>query len=209
MKLEDHYRGLKTHMSGLRVHDHICMAYTDREQQITAIAFYMKAGLDLGEKCLYVSDKPTSDFVLKVLGDTGIDVEALVAQGAIATATPEEVYLRKGYFDPDDVISLGRSIISDALQNGFKALRCACDMTWAKTYKITPKALLDYEAKVNCLFEDKLVSICQYNTHIFDEQTLDTLLQTHPVSIHGGNVVYNPQFAAAAHLIAMPHEQSA
>jgi len=206
---EDHYRGLKTHMSGLRMHDHICMAYTDREQQITAIAYYMKAGLELGEKCLYVSDKPTSEFVLKVLNDTGIDVEALVAKGAIEVALPEEVYLRKGYFDPDDVISLGRSIITDALQKGFKGLRCACDMTWAKTYKITPKALLDYESKVNCLFEDNLVSICQYNTHLFDEQTLDTLLKTHPVSVYGGSVVHNPQFAPATNTVPMAHEQSA
>jgi hypothetical protein len=209
MKLEDHYRGLKNHMSGLRVHDHICMAYSDREQQVTAIAYYMKAGLELGEKCLYVSDKPTADFVLKVLGDTGIDVEALVAKGAIAVASPEEVYLRKGYFDPDDVISLGRSMISEALQKGYKALRCACDMTWAKTYKISPKALLDYEARVSCLFEDKLVSICQYNTHLFDEQTVETLLQTHPVSVYGGNVVHNQSFAVTPHQIAMPHEQSA
>lgn len=206
---EDHYRGLKTHMSGLRMHDHICMAYTDREQQVTAIAYYLKAGLELGEKCLYVSDQATSEFVLKVLNDTGIDVEARVAEGAIEVALPEQVYLRKGYFDPDDVIVLGRSIIADALKKGFKGVRCACDMTWAKTYKITPKALLDYEAKVSCLFEDKLVSICQYNTHLFDEQTLDTLLKTHPVSVYGGSVVLNPQFAAATTTVPMAQEQTA
>ncbi len=210
MKLEeDHYRGLKTHMSGMRMHDHVCMAYTDREQQVTAIAFYIKAGLALGEKCMYVSDKDTSDFVLKILNDTGIDVEELMEQGAIEIVLPEQLYMRKGYFDPDDVIALGRSIIANALNKGFKGLRCACDMTWAKTYKITPKALLDYESKVSCLFEDRLVSICQYNTHIFDEQTLDTLLQTHPVSVYGGNVVHNAQFAPATHQLPMPHEQSA
>ncbi|MBS1953543.1 MAG: MEDS domain-containing protein [Cyanobacteria bacterium SZAS-4] len=210
MKLEeDHYRGLKGHMSGMRMHDHVCMAYTDREQQVTAIAYYIKAGLALGEKCLYVSDNDTSDFVLKILNDTGIDVEELIEQGAIEIASPEQVYMRKGYFDPDDVIAIGRSIISNALNKGFKGLRCACDMTWAKTYKITPKALLDYEAKVSCLFEDRLVSICQYNTHIFDEQTLDTLLRAHPVSVYGGNVVVNPQFAPATRQIPMPHEQSA
>lgn len=206
---EDHYRGLKSHMSGLRVHDHTCMAYTDREQQITAIAHYMKAGLDLGERCLYVADKANSEFVLKVLSDTGIDVEMLISQGTITIATPEEVYMRKGYFDPDDVIVFGRSMIAESLQKGYKALRCACDMTWAKTYKITAKALMDYESKVSCLFEDKLVSICQYNTHLFDEQMLETLLQTHPVSVYGGNVVHNPQFAPATRQIPMPHEQSA
>ncbi len=206
---EDHYRGLKTHMSGLRMHDHVCMAYTDREQQVTAIAYYMKAGLALGEKCMYVSDAATSDFVLKVLSDTGIDVEDLIEQGAIEISQPEQLYMRKGYFDPDDVIALGRTIIADALHKGFKGLRCACDMTWAKTYKITPKALMDYEAKVNCLFEDNLVSICQYNTHIFDEQMIESLLQTHAVSVYGGNVVHNPQFAPATHQLPIAHEQSA
>ena len=51
MKLEeDHYRGLKAHMSGLRMHDHICMAYTDREQQVTAIAYYIKVRAGTGRK---------------------------------------------------------------------------------------------------------------------------------------------------------------
>lgn len=92
--------------------------------------------------------------------------------------TPEELYLHNGTFDPEAVISHGRLSIADTLQKGFKALRCACDMTWVKTYKIAPKTLLDYEAKVSCLFEDKLVSICQYSTHVFDEQTIDSLLQS-------------------------------
>lgn len=53
------------------------LAYDDREQQVTAIAQYVKAGLELGEKCIYVSDKDNADFVLHVLKDTGLDVERL------------------------------------------------------------------------------------------------------------------------------------
>lgn len=196
-------------MNGLRVHDHVCMSYDDHEQQVTAIAQFVKTGIERGEKCIYVCDKFNSEFVLKVLKETGLDVEKLIEEGALAVMTPEELYLRTGKFDPDDVIAQGRQIIADTLKKGFKALRCACDMTWAKTYKIPPKALIDYEAKVSCLFEDKLISICQYSTHLFDDQTLSTLLQNHPVTIHGGSVVYNPQLAPATTHVAMGHEQSA
>ncbi|RTL35730.1 MAG: hypothetical protein EKK48_29055 [Candidatus Melainabacteria bacterium] len=206
---EDHYRSLKTHMNGLRVHDHVCMAYEDREQQVTAIAQFVKAGIELGEKCIYVCDKLNAEFVLKVLKETGLDVETLLENGALEVLTPEEFYLRNGKFDAEDVITQGRLIIADTLRKGFKALRCACDMSWAKTYKIPPKALIDYEAKVSCLFEDKLVSICQYNTHLFDDQTLNTLLQNHPVTIHGGDIVYRPQLAPATTHVPMGHEQSA
>jgi MEDS: MEthanogen/methylotroph, DcmR Sensory domain len=209
MPNEDHYRSLKAHMNGLRVHDHVCMAYDDHEQQVTAIAQFVKAGLELGERCFYVSDKANSDFVLHVLKDTGLDVEALIEKGALAVMTPEEVYLHNGTFDADAVISYGRLSIADTLQKGFKALRCACDMSWVKTYKIPPKALLDYEAKVSCLFEEHLVSICQYSTHIFDEQTIDSLLQNHPVSIHGGEITHNPMFAPPTHHVSMAHEQTA
>ncbi len=206
---EDHYRSLKSHMSSLRVHDHVCMAYDDREQQVTAIAQYVKAGLELGEKCIYVSDKANSDFVLTVLKETGLDIESLLEKGALAVMTPEELYIRDGKFDANEVISHGRLVIADALQKGFKALRCACDMSWAKTYKISPKALMDYETMVSCLFDDALVSICQYSTHTFDEQTIETLLRNHPVSIYGGNIVHNPQLASPTNHIPMGHEQTA
>jgi hypothetical protein len=206
---EDHYRSLKTHMSNLRVHDHVCMAYEDREQQVTAIAHYLIAGLGLGEKCIYIADKSNSDFVMTVLKDTGIDVESLIEKGKLAVMAPEDTYMRTGRFDADDVINNGKLSIAATLEQGFTGLRCACDMSWVKTYKISPKMLLDYENKVNCLFEDKIVSICQYNTHLFDEQTIDSLLQNHPVSIHGGNVVRNPQFAPPNNPIAIVHEQTA
>ena len=207
MKLDDHYRGLKAHMSSLRVHDHVCLAYNDREQQVTAIAHYLKAGLDLGEKCLYVSDKDTSEFVLKVLKDTGIDVDNLVLAGTIAVARPEEVYLRKGYFDPEDVIVLARELIADATEKGYKGLRCACDMTWAIAANVTYKVLLDYESKVNCLFKEKIVSICQFNTNLFDIQTIDALMKTHPVAIYGGSVVHNQQFVDPGDY-PLSHEQT-
>jgi chemotaxis family two-component system sensor kinase Cph1 len=207
MPLDDHYRGLKEHMSSLRVHDHVCLAYSDREQQITAIACFLKSGLELGEKCLYVADKDNSDFVLKVLKDTGIPVEELLQKGTISIATPEAIYMRKGSFDPDDVVTIGKELIADALANGYSALRCACDMTWAQKGHLSCKCLLEYEAKVSCLFEENLVSICQYNTNLFDSQTIDTLLNTHPVSIYGGSVVHNPQFGAKKYV--MIQEQSA
>lgn len=191
MILEDHYRGLTDHIRGLRVHDHVCLAYSDREQQVTAIAHFIKTGLELGEKCVYVSDKTTSEFVLTILKNTGVDVDASMKSGAIAVSTPEQIYFRRGYFDPDDVINLGRTMIAETLQTGFKALRVACDMTWVKTHKIDLQTLLDYELRVSCLFNENMVSICQYNSNLFEKETLDTLLRNHPVSIDGGSITLN------------------
>ena len=97
MQLDDHYRSLKEHMSALRVHDHVCLAYSDREQQITAIAQYLREGIARGEKCVYLSDKATSEFVLTVLKQTGLDVDSLMQTGALGVVTPADFYLRQGF----------------------------------------------------------------------------------------------------------------
>ena len=81
-------------------------------------------------------------------------------------------------------------------------------MTWALSSNVTCKALLDYESKVNCLFQEKIVSICQYNTNLFDIQTIDALMKTHPVAIYGGSVIHNQNFAEPGDY-AFSHEQSA
>ena len=90
------------------------------------------------------------------------------------------------------MIRLGKAMIAQSLAEGFNALRAAADMSWMRAEHLSPKMVLDWEAKVQCLFEEELVSICQYNTNIFDAQLVREVLDGHPVAIQGGSVVRNP-----------------
>lgn len=87
-----------------------------------------------------------------------------------------------------NVILSARATIADALKSGFTALRCASDMKWIKTYKISMSQLFQYETEINCLFNESFVAMCQYDRRQFDDDTLQFLLQNHAVFIDGGSV---------------------
>lgn len=97
---DDNYRDLKNHVDGLKVHEHICMVYHDREQQVTAITTFIHRGLKLGEKCVYIADKLTSNFVVSILNQTGLDTDELMAMGVLEIVRPEDVYIQDGIFKP-------------------------------------------------------------------------------------------------------------
>lgn len=195
MHADDHYRDLKNYVSSIGKHSHICMVYSDREQQITALTEYFKTGLRLGQQCIYVSDKDTARFVQNVMRRTGMDVEADIADGSLIFLTPEETYLAGGHFDADRMIDMVETLIGEAYSSGFNGLRGAGEMGWALGANVSGKDILAYESKINKLFEQyPFIGLCQYDSSRFHQDAVRMLINTHPTVFQGGEIVKNPSY---------------
>lgn len=204
MHADDHYHDLKNYVSSIGKHSHICMVYTDREQQITALAEYFKTGFRLGQQCVYVSDADTASFVRNVMMRAGMDVEADVKDGSMRFLTPEETYLINGDFNGNEMISMVEQMIADAYSAGFNGLRGAGDMTWVLGTNVTGKELLRYESNINRLFEQfPLMGMCQYDGGRFHEDAVRMLLKTHPTVLKSGQIIRNPAYTPPCQFLKM------
>lgn len=177
----------------LKVHDHICLLYKNKEEQFASAIPFIRMGLERREQCVYIADENSADTVLEALRADGVDVQGAVDSGALAIVTKLDTYLREGGFDPDAMIAFLKKSTEAAKAAGFAALRATGEMTWALGPEPGVERLIEYEAKLNDFIPNNdVLAICQYNSTRFDADTLLGVIRTHPTAIIGDVVGENP-----------------
>ena len=179
----------------LRLHDHLCLIYSTREEAFAVVVPFLRSGLERGERCVYIVDENTADEVLRALTDDGVDAAAAVASGALIVITKRESYLKNGYFDPDRMIRFLEESAREAKSLGYAALRVTGEMTWALGPEPGVEKVLEYEAKLNDVIgRGDLEVLCQYNRVRFGPVVIKEVIHTHPFVISRGVVARNPFF---------------
>ncbi len=166
--------------SPLRPGDHGCLIYDTPAEQLEVAAAYIRAGLDAGERCVYlVGDRQLVD-VVEALHRGGVDVAREVSEGALQFDTVARTYLPGGVFDPASMIGTIRRKRADAIAGGYTGLRAAGEMGWAAEASVT---LVEYERRVNAeVFPlGRVTGLCQYQRAQFAWSELTDLLAVHPV----------------------------
>ncbi len=176
----------------LGVHDHLCLIYESREEQLASAIPFIKMGLERNEQCVYIVDENTAQTVLDAMRAEGIDTDSAVESGALKVITKREAYLMRGYFDPDLMIQFLKEGVNSAKRAGFKALRVTGEMTWALGSETGVERLVEYEAKLNYIIpEYDILAICQYNRNRFKPEIIIDIIRTHPLVIYGSIVCKN------------------
>lgn len=191
--------------------DHVCGLYATPEEQLVAAIEYIRAGLDRGERCLYVCCEHGLQEFRAALKHSGIDVAAEERRGALVLVTKHEGHLKGGTFDPDKMISMLRAAVEDALKAGFTGLAAAGDMSWLLDEAPGSEKLAEYEARLNHFYKNhRALGLCLYNRTKLPEATLDHGIATHShIRIEGPILLRNPFYenpAKAARRRARPHE---
>jgi len=184
---------LQESIKALEPHDHLCLIYESYEEWKKAIVPFMIAGLDRGDKCLYVVDSSTADQIRIVFREAGLDVEKLEQKGQLAVVHETQAYSREGFFDPDSMIRLLIEETEKALDQGYPALRVTGEMSWVLRGYVGSDRLLEYEAKLNRdLFPHyPCTGICQYDRNKFAPSIIKGVILTHPLLIKGEQIYKN------------------
>jgi len=176
----------------LGVHDHLCMIYETREEQLAAALPFIRNGLERGEKCIYIADDNTADSIVDGMEAVGIDVRSEIRAGRLSLLSKQDTYLKQGYFDPDRMIGFIARAEDEAKAAGFFALRITGEMTWVLGGDPGADRLMEYEAKLNYFYPDHDVIICcQYNRNRFPPKVIKDVISTHPLVIYGNTVCRN------------------
>ena len=165
-------------IENLLVHDHLCLIYENQKEQFDAVIPFIRIGLVRGEKCIYIADDNTTGQVLNTMRADGIDVESALGKGALVIANKKETYLKKGYFDPDEMIQFLKVATDSAKKDGFPALRVTWEMPQVLGKYPGNMQLMEYESKLNLFFPGKdCLAICQYNKNRFDPDIIKSVVK--------------------------------
>lgn len=162
--------------------DHACLIYDTPAEQLAVAAAYVRAGLDAGERCVYlVGDRRLSD-VIDALEAARVDVVREVASGALQFDTTARAYLGGGTFDPRSTIGLILQKRSAAIAAGYTGLRAAGEMGWAADGQVP---IVEYERELNdAVFgSGRVTGLCQYERSQFAPSRLADVVDAHPVAL--------------------------
>jgi PAS domain S-box-containing protein len=195
-------------VADLDLHQHLCLIYDTQEEQLAAALPYLRAGLERGEKCLYVADENTAASVLEALRRAGTDFERYQRDGWLTIMGKDEAYLKRGRFDPDLMIRFWADAVREARTAKFAGLRTlvTAEMTWALGGSESADQLIEYESKLNHFVRDhNVVIVCQYNRARFSPEVILDVLRTHPLVIYGGLVAKNPYYVPPEEFLKPNH----
>ncbi|MFO7882032.1 MAG: MEDS domain-containing protein [Kosmotogaceae bacterium] len=187
---------LRKLLSDLRPHDHLCLLYEDLEVWADTVVYFIHEGFKQKQKCIYIVDENTEQEIRDIFSEKDMDISKYESTGQFVIANERDTYTRKGYFDPDSVISLLISEIEKALEEGYDALRVTGEMSWALHRLTDSEKLLEYEAKLNRdLFPNyPCVGICQYDIQKFDPEIIKGVILTHPLVIKDRKIYRNSYY---------------
>ncbi|WP_224248361.1 MEDS domain-containing protein [Hyalangium gracile] len=175
----------------LRRGQHACLIYDHGEDPHTAVAPFAAAGLEAGERCVYVVGEHDPARIERSLTAAGVDFARQLQRGALVLLSRWEVSFPNGEFDPTAMIGFVRQAITQALADGFTGLRVVAEMTWALQMGVGANKLIHYEALGNHLYPDEpLVAVCMYDRSRFPVAVCHDALRVHPwVAV--GEVTYD------------------
>lgn len=163
---------------------HLCsLPGTYREQFAIAVPF-LRAGVQAGERCLFVAHDNAVEVVREELSRHGLQASAVAV--VPSNATP----LRSDSINAGSLLRAWRAATEEALREGFSGLRVVVEMTWALAARV--EELAEYEEQAAQLFSTAPIhALCQYNRTRFPEATL----RRAATAVHPGLLLEGGQLA--------------
>jgi MEDS: MEthanogen/methylotroph, DcmR Sensory domain len=174
---------------------HVCAFFNSEEEEYRVLLPFIKGGFEHGHKAVHVINADQKSEHMKRLVAAGIDPVAAERNGQLELRTNTEVYLRDGQFDKDRMLHAFEQIASGNAAGGFPLSRIVCRMDWAAAGKSYTNDLIEFESRVNHVWENHEDSvICTYHLGKFGGDTVIDIMRTHPMIIIGGTLQRNPFF---------------
>jgi signal transduction histidine kinase len=144
---------------------------------------FLRAGLERGERCMYLAADVAAASRLRALG----------AVSVVSGADSYLQALQNGVFDPSHMLDWLRAQADEAARAGSSALRIVGEL--ACLLGVGMDRIPEYEARVNNLVHERSISVmCGYDQTRLPHSHLREALATHPLALVRGNVCHNPHF---------------
>lgn len=164
--------------------DHIGHFYQSREEWSDVAIPFVRAGLEAGEKCVYViPSKVERQALLEALAATGLNTDRALATG--------QLELDEGTHDAKAMQDFLHRALSE-IPAKYPFLRWGGDMTWSLKKLPTSESLMTWEAHCNTVDNPPAIFLCQYELRAFAGSVVMDALHTHPLCLVSNTIHRNP-----------------
>lgn len=177
----------------LSEHRHACAFFKDDDEAYQVLLPFIRDGIQQGHKAVHVVRPGQEDDHLRNLEEAGVDVAEASASGQLEVHRNTDVYLGEGGFDQDRMLDAFAQMAGGS--GRFPLSRIICDMEWAIGRPSTHDDLIEFEARVNDIWQrhDDVV-ICAYNLSELSGEMMIDIMRTHPMVLIGNVLQENPFF---------------
>ncbi|MFO7882622.1 MAG: MEDS domain-containing protein [Kosmotogaceae bacterium] len=163
---------------------HNLIVYNNIKKLEDNLGFYFSNNYKKGMKLLFLYNNISSQTVKNGLAKYNIDFDNLVKSREMLLIDYNKGYLHDGFFDVDCLIDTLKYEVEKALNEGFKGLSGAGDMSWFFDKNVDVSELFKYEALLNPLvMKFPLTVACIYNFKEVSASLLVNLKKLHSVNI--------------------------
>ncbi len=143
---------------------HFCQFYRTKEDMLSILVPYFKAGLEGNEFCVWVtSDFLTTDDALRAMEKGVSNFSEYRAKGQMEIFPYTDWYLKGGNFDLQRTLNMWMEKHNDALSKGFSGMRVTGNPYWIDNKKDWDDFAC-YEAEINNVIGGtKLLVLCTYS----------------------------------------------
>jgi signal transduction histidine kinase len=201
-------RQLLAALERLRPSDHLCITYHEQADRFAATVPFVRIGLERGERCVYVPDGDRGEALQGAMQSAGMDVGAALRSGAFSVMDKHASYLPDGRFDPERMFDwLGR-LAHESVEQGFQALRFLGEAMSVFNQYPGMDRYAEYEARLNpFLGQQPALLLCMYNHYRFAPEIVRSVLETHPLVVHGTTVCRNHYYIPPEELLSPDWQQ--
>ncbi len=165
---------------------HIAHFFDEEQDRFSILAPFLKAGLEVGDRCLIVTPTWVSPLIKQQLNVRGVEVDPALDSG--------QLVLSDGDSRVEEMAYIVEDFIRKARSDGRRSVRVAGDMTWVLSRMRTAEKLLEFEAVLDKYLGSRTscVVLCQFDHRRLTGSVVMGALRTHPHSIIGNMVEKNP-----------------
>jgi hypothetical protein len=160
---------------------HQCLIYEGSPaRHLTALTALIRQKLSDNYRCLYLNSPPMVAGLRSYLYAAGVDVPKEVVKGQLVLSS-DRGHLKNGSFDIDWMLTLLNDAVDQALKDGYQGILASGDMSWEFGPEKNFSKLLEYEWRLEELFEEQptLSGICQYHADTLPREVMRHGLISH------------------------------
>lgn len=185
--------GVNLSTQQVKPHDHLSLIYDNQEELIRVIIPFIKAGLDIGEKCCLLLNESLNKKFISSLQTNHSNMTSFLELGQLEMVMVGDAFPTEESFDPEVFSSFLESLYNDSIKQGYSSIRIVIDMSWALDENLPLTQLLDYESAVNQFYlHHQACGICLYSRDRFEPEIIINVLKTHRFIIYKQELLTNP-----------------
>lgn len=151
-------------LNKIATHEHGCIVYETEEEWQEVIIPYIVQGLRNGEKCVYVLNQRSENYLCECLEAEGINVTEAVSSGQLLIIQTADVFGGNMPNNNDQIIKIYTEWLDSFLQEGYGVIRISSEELF-RVFNYELDMFLELQIRLNLEIFARypLISLCQYH----------------------------------------------